>query len=117
MMYVGGLFVDIAETSIISSFLWLVFFSERNIMFRNSISIVIFSFGLAYFKKNLLYKTEKNHYFSHLSEIFQLIVFTTVHCRNKFFTMIFNLTIYYMFSRLKCFLFLSLTLSLCNCSF
>ena len=86
-------------------------------MFRNSISIAIFSFGLAYFKKNLIYKTEKNHNFSHLSEIFQLIVFTTVHCRNKFFTMIFNLLIYYMFWRLQCFLFLSLTLSLCNCSF
>ena len=50
MMYVGGFFVEIAE--ILKKFickLWLVFFSERNIFFRNSNSITNFEFWFSIF--------------------------------------------------------------------
>ena len=50
MMYVGGFFVDIADIS--QNFickLWLVTFSERNIIFRNSNSITNFEFWFSIF--------------------------------------------------------------------
>ena len=76
MMYVGDFFVDIAEILKISSANCGLY------PFRNGVSIFeiltlppILNFGLVFFMNDLSYTMDRNLFFPHLSEIFQLTDF------------------------------------------
>ena len=60
MMYVGGFFCRYCRN--FKKFickLWLVYFSERNNIFRNSNTITNFEFWFSIFLNDLLYKIDK----------------------------------------------------------
>ena len=65
MMYVGGLFVDLAKTSKISSVNGGLYPFWNKISFFEVLTLsTILNFGLAYFMNNLLYKIDRKSLFS-----------------------------------------------------
>ena len=65
MMYVGGLFVDFAKTSKISSVNGGCYPFWNKISFFEVLTLsTILNFGLAYFMNNLLYKIDRKSLFS-----------------------------------------------------